>query len=216
MSRDAYTISPYELLPPSLGGQNTLPSSVSLSALIPTPPGVTPPDDQTLHSRVRYRALLLDGSAELPHDPAPPSKRKARPPNGKIVLPKAEQKYKLYEPLRQLWNEYATLVLSGVSKGGLWNLGDRLLRMDLHGAVVQVIKANDVSLVGVRGILVAETANTIVVVMEKDRAVTVPKKVATIEICVAGKKFEIFLPALCYRASERSARKIKKRHFTSL
>lgn len=95
-------------------------------------------------------------------------------------------------------------------------MGDRLLRMDLHGAVVEVVKATDVGLVGVRGVLVAETANTIILVTEKNRAVTVPKRVAVIRICVAGKRVEMFLPALCYRASERSARKIKKRHYASL
>jgi ribonuclease P protein subunit POP4 len=84
--------------------------------------------------------------------------------------------------------------------------------MDLHGAEVEVVRARDPGLVGLRGILIIETANTILVVTRNNRVVTVAKNVAVVRVDVGARSFEIALPLLPYRASERSARKVKKKH----
>lgn len=87
-----------------------------------------------------------------------------------------------------------------------------MVRMDLHGAYVEVVRARDVGLVGVNGVLVKETANTIVVVTKRDKAITVAKVAAVVRIEVLDLQVEVFLAGLRYRAAERSARKIKKRY----
>ena len=125
---------------------------------------------------------------------------------GKLNIPKDEQKYALYEPLATLWSTYARSVLTENTK----NLGDRVLRMDLHGAIVEVVRSKDPGLVGKKGILVAETANTVLLVTKQDRVITIPKSVAVIRFVAGKHAVELMLPALTYRASERSARKIKK------
>lgn len=92
--------------------------------------------------------------------------------------------------------------------------GDRVLRMDLHGADVHVVHSRDPTLLGVKGVLVAETANTIVVVTEQNRLIRIAKAVTIIRISLQnGKAVELKLSALRMRAAERSARKIKKRHY---
>lgn len=214
MDRERARLGLYEPLPKRLGGSNTRPSSVSLGSLLPFPPGAAAPVEEDLNARVRNRALLLDGDVKAKKDDDKVrSRRKGRPAAGKVVIPKAEQKYELYIPLMQLWKEYASTV---IKDDNMTNYGDRVLRMDLHGAPVEVIRSRDPGLVGVKGILVAETANTIIVVTEKNRALTLPKNVTVVRILFGKVAVEISLPALQFRASERSARKIKKRHLPAL
>lgn len=204
----------YEPLPKKLGGNNARPSSVSLGSLLPFPLGAAVPLEEDLNARVRNRALLLDSDVKVKKDDAKTkSRRKGRPAAGKVVIPKAEQKYELYLPLMELWTDYASKL---IKDDNVTNYGDRILRMDLHGAPVEVIRSRDPGLIGVKGILVAETANTILVVTEKDRALTIPKNVTVIRILFGRIAVEISLQALQFRASERAARKIKKRHFPAL
>lgn len=84
--------------------------------------------------------------------------------------------------------------------------------MDLHGALIEVIKASDCGIVGVRGIVVAETANTVVVVTKRDRAIVIPKRVAVVQFMVGGDAVQLSLRGLAVRASERSAKKFKKKY----
>lgn len=74
----------------------------------------------------------------------------------------------------QLWNEYASKL---INDDNVTNYGERVLRMDLHSAPVEVVRSRDSGLVGAKGILIAETANIVihVVVTEKERAVMLPK-----------------------------------------
>jgi ribonuclease P protein subunit POP4 len=86
------------------------------------------------------------------------------------------------------------------------------VRLDWHGAVVEVTRARDPGLIGIKGTLIIETANTILVITEGNRVITVPKAAALVAVTIANRRFEIALPMLPYRASERSARKFKKKH----
>jgi len=204
----------YEPLPKSLGGRNARPVAAALGALLPFPPGARIPAEDSLNSSIRNRALLLDGDVPVKKEkPKNPPRRQRRAAAGKIVIPREEQKYDLYVPLMKLWQDYAAKL---VSKESMHTCADRILRMDLHGAPVEVIRSRDPGLVGVSGILVAETANTIIVVVKEDRALTIPKNVSVISVQFRDISVEISLPALQFRASERSARKIKKRHLPML
>lgn len=216
----------YEPLPTAVGGRNSRPVAAALNSLLPYPPGTEAPPDETVNNAIRYKGLLLDfkshpkisdptskkgwaGNAALDKSVSIRRHPKRRLPNGnKLTLTKEEQKYVIYEPLLKLWLEYATQLR--------WDdvnmFPDRAIRMDLHGAPVTVVRARDPGLVGLSGILVAETANTILIVTKKDRAVTIPKNVSVIQIEFDNVNVEIFLPALAFRASERSARKVKKKH----
>lgn len=215
MEPEKTSINLYETLPKHLGGRNERPASVSLPALLPFPPGAKIPTDEEINSKVRNRALLLEGDAKPKQTKEKVEKlrRKGRKTAGKVVIPKAEQRYELYVPLMQLWKDYASKLVAG---DNIANSGDRVLRMDLHGAPIEVIRSRDPGLVGVQGILVVETANTVIVVTEQNKAKTIPKNISVIRLRFADVSVEISLPALQFRASERSARKIKKRHFSPL
>lgn len=191
-------------------------ANFELKKLLPLPDDWKKKSEQTLEERLLRRTLKLtdtpgsggacaSGSASGKVSCKVEKKRKRSA--GKVVIPRAEHKYELYEPLAALWTQYADGISNGATER---TIGDRVLRMDLHGAQLEVVRSKDPGLVGKKGILVAETANTVLVVMREDRVVTIPKGVAVIRMVVGSHTVELMLPALAYRASERSARKLKK------
>lgn len=206
---------------------------ISVGSLLPVVEGTKLPSDDVLHSRIRNRTMLLDketgGTTEK-------SKRASKRPrwalegkgtgrraivskavtkrarSSKVDIPPDQRKYEIYEPLAKIWQDYAKQV---VGDGNMTQAGDKLLRMDLHGATVEISRSLDPNLVGVAGILIVETANTILVVTRRNKIVTVAKNCAFIRFSVGDiHTFELALPMIPYRASERSARKVKKKHMS--
>lgn len=182
-----------------------------LESLVPVRPKWKPRGD-SLAIQVEHKALVLDRGKATPSKVANPKPTKS---SGKLRIPVSEQKYALYVPLAKLWAEYASSIIENIpinisSAAAASKLGERILRMDLHGAHVEVVRSKDPGLVGKQGILIAETANTILLALKEDRVITVPKSVAVIRFDVGDKSVEVMLPALTYRSSERSARKMKK------
>lgn len=199
----------YEPLPARLGGQNARTKSASISRLLPYPQGASRPPEVELNSAIRNKTLLLQ---DVPRAASHPKviqiqgTQVAR--EGKVVLKAGEAKFETYKQLHELWMSYARKVFQETGQA----LGDRVLRMDWHGALAHVVRSKDPGLVGATGILVAETANTVVLVTRRNRAITVPKNISVMQFTVNNHTVELILPALCFRASERSARKIKKKH----
>jgi RNase P/RNase MRP subunit p29 len=222
----------YAALPPDLGGDAAPapPAPLSLRSLLPRARNAPPlPSDATLHAAVRNRTLLLDkergrgGRAAAAQPARGPRRRRRRVREPRVVaqkavrrarsapaaVPQAERVYGAYAPLRELWADYAAQVVGDDD----WSaIGERLVRLDWHGAVVEVTRARDPGLIGIKGTLIIETANTILVITEGNRVITVPKSAALVAVSIADRRFEIALPMLPYRASERSARKFKKKH----
>ncbi|CAN8073747.1 unnamed protein product [Agarophyton chilense] len=208
--RDNTTL--YEPLPEELGGQNVRAASASVSRLLPFSAVTQHPSEQDLNAAIRNKTLLLRGNA--PHtptrkalEPKVPSKKRTKR-KGKVHLKGDEAKFGTYNSLQSLWLSYARKVFKTSGQA----LGDRILRMDWHGAYMRIVRSKDPSLVGCSGVLVAETANTFVLISKKDKPITVPKNVSVVQFTVDNRTVELNLPALCFRASERSARKIKKKH----
>lgn len=226
----------YNALPKSLGGTEKPPSAIQIKALLPkvetlekNKRGINENiQNDEMNDAIRHKVLYIEGrppkASASQNDPTKPNRQnqkqkqqlksvrhnpKRRRPNGnKIVLSAAEQKYDIYKPLLNLWIQYATKL----RRDDIASFPSRVTRMDLHGAPVDVIRSKDPGLVGISGILIAETANTVMIITQKNKAVTVPKNVTVIRIKFDGVEVEILLPALAFRASERSARKIKKKH----
>ncbi|PXF42667.1 Ribonuclease P protein subunit p29 [Gracilariopsis chorda] len=199
----------YEPVPSRLGGENARAKSASISRLLPYPEGASRPTDAELNSAIRNKTLLLQ---DIPRGASNEKDKQVRRTQvareGKVVLRAEEAKFETYKQLHDLWLSYARKVFRETGQA----LGDRVLRMDWHGALAHVVRSKDPGLVGATGILVAETANTVVLVTRRNRAITVPKNVSVMQFTVDNHTVELILPALCFRASERSARKIKKKH----
>lgn len=231
----------YSRLPRSLGGDNLksnvskeggidlgriLPSSFTLNSTrihdniqkkgLSLSKGIQLKPSSTPSGRDPTRASTCKKRRREPYDIRKNPKRKAH----RVKLSAEERKYSIYEPLCELWKQYAR---SLKAQGGPF--AARVLKMDLHGAPVKVSRSKDPSLVGIQGILIAETANTVMIAVKgsqekeiengkiiPDRVVTVPKNVSVIHVVFDDVQIELFMPALAFRASERSARKFKKRY----
>ena len=98
-------------------------------------------------------------------------------------IPKAQQKYSIYEPLHRLWCGYMREILGlerdpgsdGVAvferKGQYVSpagAGPVLASADMHGALVEVVRSRCVSRVGLKGIVVRDTMFVVEIVTSKD------------------------------------------------
>uniref|UniRef100_A0A8C7BQS4 Ribonuclease P protein subunit p29 n=2 Tax=Neovison vison TaxID=452646 RepID=A0A8C7BQS4_NEOVI len=92
----------------------------------------------------------------------------------------------------------------------------KLLKADLHGALVSVMKSKCPSYVGVTGILLQETKHIFKILTKEDRLKVIPKLscVFAVEIdgfisYIYGSKFQLW-------SSERSAKKFKAKRTADL
>ncbi|XP_075392878.1 ribonuclease P protein subunit p29 [Tenrec ecaudatus] len=121
-----------------------------------------------------------------------------------------QQKYSLFLPLHDLWKQYIRDLCNGLKPDTQPQMIQaKLLKADLHGAMISVTKSKCPSYVGVTGILLQETKHVFKIISKDDRLRVIPKlnSVFTVEIdgfvsYIYGSKFQL-------RASERSAKKFK-------
>ncbi|TVY86497.1 Ribonuclease P protein subunit, partial [Lachnellula willkommii] len=97
-------------------------------------------------------------------------------------IPKAAQKYAVYEPLHRMWVGYIQEILGLEAAGTGKNLpvtgpaAAKLCSADYHGAELEVVRSRCVSRVGVRGIVVRDLRGVFEVVTKGDRVKVVPKE----------------------------------------
>ncbi|XP_055992618.1 ribonuclease P protein subunit p29 [Sorex fumeus] len=121
-----------------------------------------------------------------------------------------QQKYSLFLPLHELWKQYIRDLCNGLKPDTQPQMIQaKLLKGDLHGAIISVAKSKCPSYVGVTGILLQETKHVFKIITKEDHLKVIPKQncVFTVEIdgflsYIYGSKFQL-------RSSERSAKKFK-------
>uniref|UniRef100_A0A8C9ABB6 Ribonuclease P protein subunit p29 n=1 Tax=Prolemur simus TaxID=1328070 RepID=A0A8C9ABB6_PROSS len=121
-----------------------------------------------------------------------------------------QQRYSLFLPLHELWKQYIRDLCSGLKPDTQPQMIQaKLLKADLHGAIISVTKSKCPSYVGVTGILLQETKHVFKIITREDCLKVIPKLncVFAVEIddfvsYIYGSKFQL-------RSSERSAKKFK-------
>ncbi|XP_042524034.1 ribonuclease P protein subunit p29 isoform X4 [Dipodomys spectabilis] len=121
-----------------------------------------------------------------------------------------QQRYNLFLPLHELWKQYIRDLCNGLRPDTQPQMIQaKLLKADLHGAVISVTKSKCPSYVGLTGILLQETKHVFKIITREDQLKVIPKLncVFTVEIdgfisYIYGSKFQL-------RSSERSAKKFK-------
>ncbi|KAJ2375265.1 RNase P/RNase MRP complex subunit [Coemansia sp. RSA 2607] len=221
----------YTQLPESLRTQSGAPREVPVDEARRFTPGyiqrtvdaeISDVKAQTAFSdRVHKRELLLV-NAYRPIDKTKNSEAKQRKKKGNVKLsaraqrqmrvyeiPKEAHRYCLFEPLNGMWNAYVQKLLGDKPSGGV-DLG-RLVKADMHGAELHVVRSKCPGFVGVGGIVAQETKNVFRLVTRDDRLVTVPKARCVFEIRFAWTpaKCVVYGDQFAFRASERAARKFK-------
>ncbi|XP_065781785.1 ribonuclease P protein subunit p29 isoform X2 [Muntiacus reevesi] len=81
-----------------------------------------------------------------------------------------QQRYSLFLPLHELWKQYIRDLCNGLKPDTQPQMIQaKLLKADLHGAIVSVTKSKCPSYVGVTGILLQETKHVFKIITKEDR-----------------------------------------------
>ncbi|XP_061388883.1 ribonuclease P protein subunit p29 [Musca vetustissima] len=136
---------------------------------------------------------------------------------GLHTLPTRQMKYSDALPLHRLWKGYMKEHL-GLNEGdqvpevyqpGYDAFSKLLVKTDLHGSKMAVIKSKCSTLVGISGIVVMDTKNVLKILGKDDRLRTVPKSECVFSMKFGNMDFIIYGKHLCIRPAERSVKKIK-------
>uniref|UniRef100_A0A8C6ZTZ0 Ribonuclease P protein subunit p29 n=2 Tax=Nothoprocta perdicaria TaxID=30464 RepID=A0A8C6ZTZ0_NOTPE len=85
----------------------------------------------------------------------------------------------------------------------------KLLKADLHGAIVTVTKSKCPSYVGITGIILQEMKHVFKIITKEDKLKVVPKLNNVFSLEIDGFISYIYGSKFQFRASERSAKKFK-------
>ncbi|XP_029702079.1 ribonuclease P protein subunit p29-like isoform X1 [Takifugu rubripes] len=122
------------------------------------------------------------------------------------------QRYELFLPLHHLWRQYITDVCSGLKPTSSPQfLQQKLLKADLHGAVLSVVRSRCPSYVGTTGILVQEFKHVFKIITKENKVKVIPKRNSVFSLEMGGFTSFIYGSRFEQRASERSAKKFKVR-----
>ncbi|KAI0223499.1 Ribonuclease P protein subunit p29 [Lamellibrachia satsuma] len=126
----------------------------------------------------------------------------------------AQQRYDMYVPLHELWNDYIRdlLKFDKATEKSFPTLEERLLKADYHGCIITVTRAKCPSLVGACGIVLQETKNTLRIIAKDDRLKTIPKQNTVFTIKIDGYVVTIYGNNFRYKATDRSSRRFRTRH----
>jgi RNase P/RNase MRP subunit p29 len=136
-----------------------------------------------LERKEKYHRQVRSTPAGLVLRPFPPMRRKRerrrrihslprklRKTSGLFAIEKLNVRYAFFRPLHGLWGRYtAERLRNGAS------FAEHVATCVLHGAKVQVSRSVQEALVGLSGIVVNETTNTLVIVTPKHALRVIPK-----------------------------------------
>ncbi|KAL5379268.1 hypothetical protein DPSP01_008542 [Paraphaeosphaeria sporulosa] len=144
---------------------------------------------------------------------------------GLLEIPKAQQKYEIYEGLHKLWAGYMAEILGLGAEGGKAfvtpsSAGQQLASADMHGAIVEVVRSRCPSRVGLKGIVVRDTKFTFEIVTMKNVVKAIPKEhtIFRFEVPVPSKQgeeekkplvFEILGEQFQTRGADRANKKFR-------
>jgi len=142
---------------------------------------------------------------------------------GLYRLPKKGLKYSSFLPLNSLWNGYMKelLDIDALEKGG-WspNLNEetrqlqlqmRVCRADFHGAALKVVGADCSSHIGLQGIVVMETKNTIQIISKDNKLRILPKLGSSFSFKVNDYLFTVPGVSIDSKPGERATKKLKNK-----
>ncbi|NWR87718.1 RPP29 protein, partial [Furnarius figulus] len=121
-----------------------------------------------------------------------------------------QQKYAIFLPLHELWKQYIRDLCQGLKPDAQPQMiQGKLLKADLHGAIVTVTKSKCPSYVGITGIILQEFKHVFKIITKEDKLKVVPKFNNVFSLEIDGFTSYIYGSKFLLRASERSAKKFK-------
>ncbi|KAM8799298.1 ribonuclease P protein subunit p29 [Eudromia elegans] len=121
-----------------------------------------------------------------------------------------QRRYALFLPLHELWKQYIRDLCYGLKPDAQPQMVQaKLLKADLHGAIVTVTKSKCPSYVGITGIILQEMKHVFKIITKDDKLKVVPKLNNVFSLEIDGFISYIYGSKFQFRASERSAKKFK-------
>jgi len=177
-----------------------------------------------------FKKVLVLAAQKNKNKKSKPSRRsrqyltaKERRSLGLYRLPKKGLKYSSFLPLHSLWTGYMEelLDLDNLEKGG-WtpNLSEetrqlqlqmRICRADFHGAVIKVVGATCSTHMGLEGIVVMETKNTIQIISKDNVLRILPKLGSSFSFKVGEFLFTVPGVSIDSKPGDRATKKLKNK-----
>ncbi|KNC56289.1 ribonuclease P protein subunit p29 [Thecamonas trahens ATCC 50062] len=135
----------------------------------------------------------------------------------KVRVPRKVVDYEALLPLHHMWKKYAATCLGKAenfvasNRTGAITLGPHIGKLELAGALLSVVSSKSPSLVGVQGLVMAESAQMFTLVTPQSKLKHVPKASCVFGLIWDSLFITLHGPNICFRASERAARKLKAR-----
>ncbi|TPX33090.1 hypothetical protein SmJEL517_g03926 [Synchytrium microbalum] len=164
-----------------------------------------PPRDAAKRKAARLRSKKLRQGKNKKEKLNASDKRRL----GVYDVPKEQCKYKLFEPLHELWNQYMKDLLGDSNNIVAAIALPKILKADFHGCLLTVIRSKCPSYIGTTGILFKETEKLFHLVTADDQVKLIPKSNSVFSFSLNTTVFTLFGNHLMSRASERAAKKYK-------
>ncbi|XP_066493594.1 ribonuclease P protein subunit p29 [Tiliqua scincoides] len=123
-----------------------------------------------------------------------------------------QQRYEIFLPLHELWKQYIRDLCNGLRPDAQPQMiQTKLLKADLHGALVTVSKSKCPSYVGITGIILQEMKHVFKIITKENKLKVIPKFNNVFSVEIGDFVSYIYGSKIQFRASERSAKKFKGR-----
>lgn len=170
--------------------------------------------DEMIQERLKRKAVILEYAVKQK------KRRKKKRRKGLSAKQKRQlrlfeikpeqQRYNLFLPLHDLWKQYIRDLCNGLRPDAQPQMiQTKLLKADLHGALVTVKKSKCPSYVGLSGIVLQEMKHVFKIITKDDKLKVIPKFNTVFSVEVDGFISYIYGSKFQFRSSERSAKKFK-------
>jgi len=117
-------------------------------------------------------------------------------------------------PIHKLWKEYISTLLNKTTQAE--TIYNKMLKSDLHGAIIEVVESKNKNMIGLKGINLLETRRSFNIINEEDQVKTILKKgsVFKIDLPYEDSKYSVKIMGdnFTYKAVERTKAKFKNKY----
>ncbi|XP_032417378.1 ribonuclease P protein subunit p29 [Xiphophorus hellerii] len=175
------------------------------------------PSRLDVKSMLTHKAVLLGYSRPKRDTAKTRNRKKAKGLNAQqkrmmkvFHIKPQHQRYELFLPLHQLWRQYVVDLCGGLKPTvNPQIVQQKLLKADLHGAIITVVRSKCPSYVGTTGILMQEFKHVFKIITKEDQVKVIPKRNSVFSVELDNFVSHIYGSKMEFRASERSAKKLK-------
>ena len=130
-------------------------------------------------------------------------------------LKKEKMEYTSLLSMNQLWKEYITELMNNSNNDD--TILNKMLKADLHGAILTVINSTNKNNIGINGIVIFESKRTFNLLNKKNEIKTILKNGSVFEIEINnGIKILIYGDNFIFKSAERTKIKFKPKFYFNL